>query len=191
VNTAALSPEAFEVRYAGGKDPWSFAANAYELARYRTILDSLTRSVYETVYEPGCAVGVLTQQLASLAGRVIATDFAPSAVAQALKRCAGLPNVEISCVDAGTFVPAGPLDLIVFSEIGYYFSSADLSRLASLLARCLIGGGEFVAVHWLGDSEDHILHGDRVHEVLRESLQLIPQRSDRYPGFRLDSWLKR
>jgi SAM-dependent methyltransferase len=190
VNIPALSPQAFEVRYSGGKDPWSFAENAYELGRYRTILDSLARRAYETVYEPGCAVGVLTQRLASIAGRVIATDFAPSAVEQALQRCAGQPNVEITCADVVTFVPAGVPDLIVFSEIGYYFSLADLSRLASRLARCLACGGEFVAVHWLGDSEDHMLHGDQVHEVLRESLQLIPRRSDRHPGFRLDSWLK-
>jgi SAM-dependent methyltransferase len=190
VIAAALSAEAFEARYRGGNDPWSFAKDRYELGRYRTILGSLQRSAYGTVYEPGCSVGVLTQQLAMIARRVVAADFAPSAVEQARERCATCPNVEIVCADAASFVPTEPLDLIVFSEIGYYFAVADLSRLVAQLAQCLIAGGEFIAVHWLGNSMDHLLHGDRVHEVLHESLALEPRRSDRYPGFRLDSWVR-
>jgi SAM-dependent methyltransferase len=190
MSVSALSAEAFEARYVGGRDPWSFGKDAYELARYRTILGALRRSAYETVYEPGCSVGVLTQQLASIAGRVIATDFAPSAALQAQMRCANHPNVQIVCRDVGAFVPPAPLDLIVFSEIGYYFSPDDLSRLAAQLAQCLAPGGEFVAAHWLGDSADHVLHGDRVHEILRDSLALETLRTARYPGFRLDSWIK-
>jgi trans-aconitate methyltransferase len=190
VSISALSPEAFEARYVGGRDPWAFAKDAYELGRYRTILASLQRSGYETVYEPGCSVGVLTRQLASIAKRVIATDFAPSAVEQAQRRCADQVNVEIVCADVAAFVPAAPLDLVVFSEIGYYFFPGDLSRLASRLMQCLVSGGEFIAVHWLGTSKDHLLHADQVHEVLRESFTVSLRRADWYPGFRLDSWIK-
>jgi SAM-dependent methyltransferase len=164
VSISALAPEAFEARYVGGKDPWAFANDAYEQSRYRTTLASLQRPAYGTVYEPGCSVGVLTQLLAAIAKRVIATDFAPSAVEQAKRRCADQANVEIVCADAGAFVPAASLDLVV----------------------C----GEFIAVHWLGTSQDHILHADQVHEILRESFTLSLQRADRYPGFRLDSWIK-
>jgi SAM-dependent methyltransferase len=190
MSVSALSPAAFEARYVGGKDPWSFGKSAYELGRYRAILGSLRRSAYETVYEPGCSIGVLTQQLAAIAGRVIATDFAPSATIQARMRCANHPNVHIVCADVSVFVPPVPLDLIVFSEIGYYFSPADLSRLAAQLTACLTPGGEFVAAHWLGNSVDHVLHGDRVHEILHEALALETLRSDLHPGFRLDSWIK-
>ncbi len=59
-----------------------------------------------------------------------------------------------------------------------------------LLQGVLIPNGEFVAVHWLGDSPDHALSGDGVHEILRESLGLSPLRSERHRGFRLDSWIK-
>src|ERR1700728_2625013 len=103
MSVSALSPAAFEARYVGGRDPWSFGKNVYELGRYRAILASLRRSAYETVYEPGCSIGVLTQQLAAIAERVIATDFAPSATLQAQTRCADHPNVHILCADVGTF----------------------------------------------------------------------------------------
>ncbi len=188
MTVAALSAEAFEGRYRGGKDPWGFAKDSYELGRYRTILESLQRPAYETVYEPGCSVGVLTRQLALIGTRVIGADFAPSAVEQARRRCSDCTNTQIICADVGTFIPAEPLDLIVFSEIGYYFPVTDLSRLAAQLRRRLIWGGEFIAVHWLGHSEDHVLHADRVHEVLYESFG-VAARTARYPGFRLDSWV--
>jgi SAM-dependent methyltransferase len=190
MSVSALSPAAFEARYVGGRDPWSFGKNAYELGRYRAILASLRRSAYETVYEPGCSVGVLTQQLGAIAGCVIAADFAPSATLQAQARCANQPNVHIVCADVGAFVPPAPLDLVVFSEIGYYFSPADLARLAAQLAACLVPGGEFIAAHWLGHSVDHVLHGDRVHEILDDALALEALRTDLHPGFRLDSWIR-
>jgi len=185
-----LSLEAFEARYSGGEDPWSFATDPYELERYETTLASLQRPMYETVYEPGCSIGVLTTRLAAISRRVIATDFAPSAIAQAKARCRQLPNVEFLCEDLRTFIPAEPLDLIVFSEIGYYFSTNELAKLAVDLAGALVPHGEFIAVHWLGNSDDHVLHGNRVHETLRESLPLTPARAEFHRGFRLDSWTK-
>jgi SAM-dependent methyltransferase len=187
---SALSSEAFEARYRGGHDPWLFAASSYELNRYRTIMASLRMATYGTVYEPGCAIGVLTRELAAVASRVIASDFAPSAVEQARLRCADHPNVEIICADLRTFVPDPPLNLIIFSEIGYYFSEEELPRLAAKLACRLVAGGEFVAAHWLGSSAQHVLHGNRVHEVLRDCLPLNPLLSERHQGFRLDSWTR-
>jgi len=187
---SALTPEAFEARYAGGRDPWSFAVDPYELGRYRSILASLTRSAYGTVYEPGCSIGVLTQHLAGIAQQVIATDFAPSAIAQAEVRCAGRANIEFICADVQTFIPARPPELIVFSEIGYYFGADTLAALVRQLAHVMPQGGEFVAAHWLGTSGDHVLHGARVHDTVREALNWPAARRECHPEFRLDSWIK-
>jgi trans-aconitate methyltransferase len=190
VSEPELSAEAFEARYRGGRNPWSFEDSAYELNRHRTIITSLRMAAYGTVYEPGCAIGVLTHQLGGMAKRVIACDFAPTAVEQAKLRCADQPNVEVICADVRTFAPDAPLDLIIFSEIGYYFSTEELARMAVELTDLLVPDGEFMAAHWLGDSPNHVLHGDRVHEILSQSLALSPLRSERHTGFRLDSWIK-
>jgi hypothetical protein len=87
-------------------------------------------------------------------------------------------------------IPEGPFDLIVLSEIGYYFRAPDLRRLADRLLTCLADGGEFVAVHWLGHSADHLLHGDEVHCILAEQLALHWVRGERHRDFRLDSWIR-
>jgi hypothetical protein len=111
-------------------------------------------------------------------------------VEQTRLRCADQPNVEVICADLRKFIPDAPLDLIVFSEIGYFFSTEELSQMAGELTACLVPDGEFLAAHWLGDSPNHVLHGDRVHEILAQHLALCPLRSERHAGFRLDSWIK-
>jgi protein-L-isoaspartate O-methyltransferase len=178
----------FEDRYRETPDPWNFAGSPYERHRYRTVMESLPRLSYARAFEPGCAVGELTAQLAEICGHVVATDVAPSAVAQARRRCQALDNVEIHCADIATEAPKGPFDLIVFSEIGYYFPCPLLLRIARSLCDHLNNEGDFVAVHWLGHSADHVLHGDAVHEALLDHLPLRWLSGQRHDGFRIDCW---
>lgn len=185
-----VSREAFEDRYSVAKDPWAFETSPYEQNRYTAILRALSRSHYGVVYEPGCSVGVLTAKLALIADAVIATDVAPSAVKRAKARCAHLSNVDVMCYDAARYVPPVALDLVVFSEIGYYFESPELSRIAIALAAGLQRRGEFIAAHWLGHSEDHLQHGDSVHDLLKSTLPLRWVKGERREQFRIDAWVK-
>jgi SAM-dependent methyltransferase len=149
---------------------------------------ALTRGWYERAFEPACSVGELTVQLARRCGQVMATDLAPSAVGRARRRCHEYANVEVSQADLANGSPPGPFDLIVFSECGYYFDAASLRVIARDLEGKLQRGGEFLAVHWLGDSADHVLHGDTVHELLYAELSLQWIQGARHPGFRIDTW---
>jgi SAM-dependent methyltransferase len=185
-----VSQDVFEARYSQNNDPWDVATSAYELGRYQTTLSALSQTSYGTVYEPGCSVGVLTSALARIAAHVIAIDFAPSAVLRARKRCTALSNVEVHCASVATYVPEAPLDLVVFSELGYYFDPPELARMGGVLSQKLNARGEFLAVHWLGHSPDHVTHGNQVHETLRRTLPLVWIKGERYPLFRIDCWRK-
>ena len=184
-----VSREAFEERYSTASDPWSFETSAYEQNRYTCLLQALGRSSYGVIYEPGCSVGALTARLAMRAERVIATDISPSAVKRATARCAQFSNVEIACEDIAKYTSVGSLDLVVFSEIGYYFEPTELSRISSVLARDLRAKGEFIAVHWLGHSEDHVLSGDDVHATLKGTVPLRWVKGKRHEHFRIDCWV--
>lgn len=185
-----VSREAFEERYAAAEDPWAFETSSYEQHRYATVLRTLARANYGTVYEPGCSIGVLTAKLALIAERVIATDISLSAVNRAKARCAGLSNVEVACEDTANYVPPDSLDLVILSEIGYYFEAPELCRISTLLAARLQSQGEFVAVHWLGHSEDHVQHGDEVQDTLKSVLPLRWHKGERHRSFRIDCWVK-
>lgn len=185
-----VSPLAFEERYSRTSDPWQFLTSAYEQSRYETTLRALARERYGSAYEPGCSVGAFTLKLARIADQVIATDVAPSAVRRAKRRCVPWRNVTIRCEDVSRYLPPSPLELCVFAEIGYYFEPEALARIATSISNRLGKNAEFIAVHWLGSSEDHVLHGDAVHGILQSSLPLQWISGERHEHFRLDSWRK-
>jgi SAM-dependent methyltransferase len=145
------------------------------------------------VFEPGCSVGELTVLLAARCGQVIATDVADAAVARARERCAPCPNATVTRATLPDEFPEGDFDLIVFSEIGYYFDEPVLQAVATNLESHLRGGGRIIAAHWIGHSPDHVLSGDEVHAVLHEQLELRHVAHERHAsserdGFVLDVW---
>ncbi len=181
--------DVFESLYRAAPDPWNFAHSDYEQGRYQQILEALLRPRYERAFEPGCSVGELTVQLARRCGMVIATEIIESAVRSARLRCRHQLNVSISQRNLAEGVSAGPFDLVILSEVGYYFSRPKLGQIAREIAAQLTPGGELLAAHWLGSSPDHLLHGDEVHRILAQQLPLRWVKGGRMPGFRLDTWV--
>lgn len=193
---ANTSAEFFDSMYRREADPWNFAASPYEQSRYQATIAALGHRRYTRAFEPGCSIGVLTQRLADICETVEAIEISPAAVEQARTRCQSQPNVHITAAALPDYVPDPPLDLIVLSEIGYYFREEDLRALATGLIRSLTPGGTLLAVHWLGHSPDHILSGDQVHETLLALPDLNHDLAERHPspgsqaGFRLDCWTR-
>src|ERR1700733_8020555 len=97
MKSATTSAEFFDHIYREAPDPWNFAASDYEQGRYRSILDALGGRRYVRAFEPGCSIGILTAQLASLCDRVEAIDISPTAVTRVRERCKSLRNVNIVC----------------------------------------------------------------------------------------------
>ena len=181
---------AFEAMYAEDSDPWQFATSAYEQRRYDLTAASLLRKRYRRAFEPGCSIGELTRRLAARCDRVEAIDVAPSAVARAKRRCAPWPNVGIDVGAVPADWPAGTFDLIVLSEIGYYFDEPGLGGLRHRAVASLEPGGTLVAVHWRGSSAAHVLHGDQVHACLHAGTGLRAAGRYRDDGFVLDLWIR-
>jgi predicted TPR repeat methyltransferase len=180
----------FEQKYQQNPDPWNFATSDYELSRYAETIASLAGRRFEHALEPGCSIGVLTEQLAGICNQVNAMDISETAVKEARYRCASLKNVTVTYASISDFAPTETYDLIVLSEIGYYFDPPELSIIAARLTNHLALEGLLLAVHWLGYSEDHRLSGDEVHDILSEVPGLTTIYSNRYPGFLLEQWTK-
>jgi SAM-dependent methyltransferase len=182
------SREFFEKKYEQDPDPWKFASSDYEQSRFDITIRALTNRVYQRAFEPGCSIGMLTRRLAAVCYRVEAMDISPTAAREAQQRCKSFRNVHILCGHFPAVIPSGQFDLVVFSEIGYYFNEVRLERAARKIVGRLEKGGDLLAVHWLGASEDHRLSGDKVHEILAGVRGLNHYYSERHPAFRLDRW---
>jgi hypothetical protein len=180
----------FEDKYRESHDPWNFATSLYELGRYDAIVHALGAHTYRNAFEPGCSVGVLTARLAVLCSHVDAMDISPTAVRIAQARCSRLGNVRIRAQALDESVVLKDIDLLVLSEIGYYFERERWHKLAQHLVHAVIPGGTVVAAHWLGRSEDHAQHGDEVHQALGSIPTIVLEHAERNVGFRLDRWRK-
>ncbi len=182
--------QGFEDKYSADRDPWGFASDDYEQRKYATSVAALPSARYLRCFEPGCSIGALTDRLARIADEVVAWDASPTAVATARHRLADVANVDIECAAIPERWPGGRFDLIVFSEIGYYWDEAELAAIIERMKSSLDPGGHLLAVHWLGDSPDHILHGTTVHAVLTRVLA-APTVHHLDAGFILEIWEKR
>jgi cyclopropane fatty-acyl-phospholipid synthase-like methyltransferase len=180
----------FERRYRDEADPWAFATSEYEQRKYDLTVASLPRRRYRAAFEPGCSIGELTRRLASRCDAVIALDASPTAAARAAVRCAELGNVEVLTGEVPRDWPLATFDLVVLSEIGYYFDVHSLRQLGRKAVSTLEVGGTLLAVHWRGTSADHLLHGDQVHRVLGCDERLRAEVHHDEPGFVLDAWVR-
>jgi SAM-dependent methyltransferase len=176
----------FEGKYLKDPDPWDFSSSSYELERYDAIIRAISTRRYHRAFEPGCSIGVLTERLAAHCDAVDAIDFSPTAAAQASAHCAHLPNVHIYCAAMPDRMPADDCDVLVLSEIGYYFTSKAWREITAQLIDSIPQGAVVLAAHWLGYSPDHCISGEEVHQILLACTTLQLQHAERNPGYRLD-----
>lgn len=161
-----LNPGYFRDCYAASADPWGLAERWYEARKYAVTVALLPKQHYRRAFEPGCSIGVLTALLAPRCDALLACDAVPDAVASARARTTGLPSVHVEQRAIPDQWPPGSFDLIVLSELLYYFDDAGLGQVLGLGLGSLRPGGQLLAVHWRHPAPDHPRTGDEVHEDL-------------------------
>lgn len=171
-----LSADYFEEKYKADIDPWRFRSSDYERDKYQATLDFLTKSKYACGLEVGCSIGVFTRLLSPRCDRLLALDVSPTAIAAAQGTTTD-PHVEFRIATLPQDFPEGRFDLIVLSEVLYYFAAPDLDRLAQLCIRSLSPDGEIILCHWLGET-DYPLSGVEASErFARQVKGALPVRS--------------
>jgi SAM-dependent methyltransferase len=181
-----LGRENFEARYAANPDPWDFETSAYEHEKYERTLAALGDRHYGRAFEAGCSIGVFTAMLAERCDELLAVDIAQTAVDAARERLAPYPNVRVERRTLPAEWPAGPFDLVVCSELLYYWDRPTLEAALGVMAESLAPGGRLIAVHYRPPSTVDPLTGDRVHALLRERLALEHVEAEANDRFRID-----
>lgn len=173
VDPASLEPAFFDDFYARHDDPWGFDTRWYEQRKRALVMAALPRSRFGDVLELGCATGALTLELATRADHILGLDASEEALARARDRVAGQPTdsglAEITFERATLPLewPEGVFELIVLSEIGYYWSRADLRDAACRTLSSLSRDGVVVACHWRHPVAEYPGTAGDVHAVLR------------------------
>ncbi|MCY1139093.1 class I SAM-dependent methyltransferase [Actinoplanes sp. Pm04-4] len=180
----------FEHMYARSSDPWSFATRWYDARKHALTVASLTARRYKSAFEPGCSTGMLTARLAERCDHVFAVDAVPAAIASAATHLAAFPHVTLGTGRMPHDWPDDTFDLIVLSELGYYFDDADLNTLIKRAVESLEPGGDLVAVHWRRPVDEHARPGDEVHERLAATPGLARQARHEEADFLLEVYTR-
>jgi SAM-dependent methyltransferase len=185
-----LGTDYFDQMYATSADPWGFGTRWYETRKYAISLALLPAERYGDAFEPGCSIGVLTEQLARRCDRLLACDGSAAAVRQAAARTAGRPNVSVQRRVIPGDWPAGEFDLIVLSELLYYFAGDDLPKVLDRAVNALRPDGALLAVHWRHPVADYPHTGDEVHQALAGQAGLGRLVEHREPDFLAEVYIR-
>jgi predicted TPR repeat methyltransferase len=181
-----LGREYFEELYAESEDPWSFETSEYERNKYERTISVLGGRRFLRVLEAGASIGVFTRMLADRCDELLAVDVSERAVAAARERLAGRGHVRVERRTLPEEMPAGPFDLIVASEVLYYFPREEMLAVLQGFERELAPGGALLAVHWRRETKTYPLQGDEVHELLAQNTRLQNKVTIIEPDYRLD-----
>lgn len=181
----SLGPEYFERLYAAAPDPWDFATSPYEHEKYARTIEMLGDTRFSRALEIGCSIGVLTARLAERCDDLLAVDINARALASARRRCATKPNVRFARMTIPQEFPDERFDLIVLSEVGYYWSDDDLRRAVYHSANAA-SGGILELVHFLPKVDDYVRCGDDVHEAFLRDPRFERLDAERHERYRID-----
>ncbi len=182
--------EEFEAQYRAANDPWNYLDSEYEQAKYDRTIEALGDRTYPFGLEIGASIGVLTERLARRCGRLITLEPAPTAVERARRRVARLDNVDVRQGSAPEDLPEWRFDLVVCSEVLYYFSRDELATVLDAVEALMPRAGTLLAVSWRGRGT-HQLTGDEVHAVLRARPGLVRVHAEAQDGYLLDRFERR
>lgn len=172
---AASLPEPFFDRfYAGKSDPWGFETRWYEERKRAIVLACLPRKRFASGLEVGCSTGVLTAELAVRCEQLLGIDIAAAPLEIARDRLRDATGVGFARMTTPRQWPDGDFDLIVLSEVGYYWGEADLEVALDNVLSSLSSDGVLLACHWRHRVPEYPLDGDDVHAAIGRRTALVP-----------------
>lgn len=178
----------FDGLFAGSDDPWAFRQRWYEQRKRAITLAALPRPRYRYVFEPGCANGELSAELAPRCDRLLCCDTASAAVQLARTRLSVFEHAEVRQGRLPTDWPEEKFDLIVFSEIGYYLDEQDLTEVIRRISESLTADGQLLACHWRPPIEGCPLNARQVHDQINDQLALPRLVLHQEADFILELW---
>ena len=146
-------------------DPWGFTRNEWEAEKYARTLQLCEAGPIAAALELGCGEGIFTELLAPRCGSLLALDISSTAVTRAKNHLRGSPQVTVEERALPAAMPRGPFDLVVASDVLYYWTESDLRSTLPVFEQILAPGGRLICVHYARPMGT-LLTGNEVHDIL-------------------------
>lgn len=164
----------FDDVYAAASDPWRLAERWYEERKYAITMAMLPNARYRHAFEPGCSVGVLTEQLTLRCDHVTSSDVAAAALdatRDRVERSGRSDRLTLSGTSLDGDWPAD-VDLVVVSEVAYYLHPDTLRLVLDRECPRLAPGATVVAAHWRHSVEDYPMSGDEANALITSTAEM-------------------
>ncbi len=185
--TGSRAATHFKRLYESNPDPWGFRTSGYEQIKYGQTISALGDRHFTSGLEVGCSIGVLTRDLAERCDSLLGVDIVEEPLELARSRCADQPQVRFRRMQVPVEWPEGCFDLIVFSEVLYFLSAADIGRCVSRVLDSMLPGGMVVLVNWLGQTDDPTPGNEAAEMFIGATTgRLTVVRGELHEGYRLD-----
>ncbi|HWL27880.1 MAG TPA: SAM-dependent methyltransferase [Burkholderiaceae bacterium] len=178
----------FDEVYRQNDDPWGLHTHFYEARKRSILLASLPQPQYRSAFEPACATGALTAELARRCDALLASDMNASAVERTRGLIAHLPHVTVQRLTVPVQWPEQLFDLIVISEFLYYLTEDHVDQLCARIRASLTADGTVAACHWKRPIDAAIPRGERLHEFVGAQLGMHSVVHHDEADFVLDVW---
>jgi len=188
--TSSVDRSHFDAIFAKNDDPWDYRQSWYEARKRALTLAVLPKQHYKRAFEPGCANGEMTAELARRCDRLLACDFSAGAVQIARNRVRALSHVTVEEMCVPDAWPEDRFDLIVISEFGYYLGDTSLAGLVKRLDHALEREGTLIACHWSRPFNDARSTAPAVHRALATVPGLVEAAAHVEPDFLLHAWVR-
>ena len=153
----SISKDHFDALYDRDIDPWAYQTSSFEAKKRASTLDALSGKTFTRALEFGCSIGVLTVDLSAHCETLVGVDGSQAACKSARDRLSDHPHVKIVQAhfpkDIAKLHTLGQFDLIVLSEVLYFFSNDDLQMLADYICDALLPDGLCVVVNFDGETD--------------------------------------
>ncbi len=148
--------------YESGPDPYGFESPE-EQAKYLETLSLLDDVRYARALEVGAGEGLFTEMLLPYCDALVAVEVSEVALSRAEARIGDVPGLSLERRTFPLDLPEGTFDLIVVSDVAYFWTPEVLDRGLALIAERLRPGGRLLLLHYRGLFGAPVT-GDYVHD---------------------------
>lgn len=183
----------FEALYRSSADPWAVRTSWYERRKEDVLMASLPRVRYCRALELGCGTGAATGRLAAICDAVCAVDISATAARRCRQRMLRheAAHVQVEILRLPEDWPEGTeaaADLVVVSELAYYFSDHELDVFIGRCLRSLAPLGDWAMCHYKAAFHDRCQDTDHIHDMVDAIPGLDRIVSHHDERFQLDIW---
>ncbi len=151
------------------QDAWNYTENPFERERFDLVVNVLSTVRAKKALEVGCAEGHLTRRIASCVDDLMACDIMKEAIDRARANCGDLDNVRFLQTDIRTRWPEEMFDLLVYSDVLYFFSRKEVRQVIRDSARYVPEGGHLLFANEWHSHYRMFTHPSYILEQFHES----------------------